>query len=319
MKINILLPRRMVGTTKWGIDLATSLEKHGIDVRVWRGEIQVLKSLFLAKGDLIHSTVPIPWKPHGMPLIFSIHGYFRIENNPYGWAYPRAINIADLIVTPTEHLKRTMNLPAKTIVIPNGVALPDRIRKKIIIADEFKCLTITNFYFREKAYGIVQLVKNLNNFVMKKKINTILNILGTGPLLDEVMNRCKNHGKLLKVNFLGFQNPAEYFRDSDIFLYYSKLDVMPLVILEALSQGMVVLTNEYGAAKEIIDTGKNGFIAQSDLNYVEILGKIFDKKFKLSEIEIAARSTIVAEFNDESITKCWIKFYREIISNEKNM
>lgn len=48
------------------------------------------------------------------------------------------------------------------------------------------------------------------------------------------------------------KNNEEEYAEADIFLYWSELDVMPLVFLEAMAFGILIITNNFPAFQEIL-------------------------------------------------------------------
>ena len=74
----------------------------------------------------------------------------------------------------------------------------------------------------------------------------------------------------LKVSFTGMvAEPQQELERGDIFLYYSNHDNFPNTILEAMSCGLPVITNDIGAINEIIENGKDGYISD-DYNAVVV-------------------------------------------------
>jgi glycosyltransferase involved in cell wall biosynthesis len=71
---------------------------------------------------------------------------------------------------------------------------------------------------------------------------------------------------LTKCNYKGVTNEAkEVMRQYDFLVQLSDTEGMPMVILEALSVGLPVITTNYPSAKELITHGVNGYIVDFDL------------------------------------------------------
>lgn len=71
---------------------------------------------------------------------------------------------------------------------------------------------------------------------------------------------------LTKCNYKGVTNDAmEVMRQYDFLVQLSDTEGMPMVILEALSVGLPVITTNYPSAKELITHGVNGYIVDFDL------------------------------------------------------
>jgi len=90
--------------------------------------------------------------------------------------------------------------------------------------------------------------------VLKTKIPVELIIVGSGSLEGEVENFSKSDGNVHYLKYVGEKDLAEIYRSCDIFLAPTQSDNYPLVVLEALSSGLKVVTTKvlYEAYKEFI-------------------------------------------------------------------
>ncbi len=71
---------------------------------------------------------------------------------------------------------------------------------------------------------------------------------------------------LTKCTYKGVTNEAkEVMKQYDFLVQLSDTEGMPMVILEALSVGLPVITTNYPSAKELITDGVNGYIVDFDL------------------------------------------------------
>jgi glycosyltransferase involved in cell wall biosynthesis len=71
---------------------------------------------------------------------------------------------------------------------------------------------------------------------------------------------------LTKCTYKGVTNDAmEVMKQYDFLVQLSDTEGMPMVILEALSVGLPVITTNYPSAKELITDGVNGYIVDFDL------------------------------------------------------
>jgi glycosyltransferase involved in cell wall biosynthesis len=104
--------------------------------------------------------------------------------------------------------------------------------------------------------------------------NLHLNIVGDGNLQNEIFFLINKNNLKNKVKFLGWVREREklmqIYKNSDILLFTSLPgEGLGLVILEAMSQGLVVLSTKCGGPEEIIEDGKNGFLIEiKDEEYI---------------------------------------------------
>lgn len=94
--------------------------------------------------------------------------------------------------------------------------------------------------------------------VIADKSRFELHIAGGGELSEEVKRRAKSEGFIYH-GIIKTQDLAQLYRESDIFLYPSNCDMLPLVVLEALSSGLYVITSDY-LKKAFDDFEKLGYL-----------------------------------------------------------
>src|SRR3989344_8425608 len=274
--ILLITPRKKGGPWQWGADLVGELNK----TEEFRAEhIFTLKEKFLSplnfKNHILHTTNPLAFSFLMKPLILTIHG--KIHGNFWKFFYWLGCRRASVITVPSEFLKNYLGLK-KAMVIPNAIRVSEFSEVNLIERDYFNILTVTKFWFPDKAKGLFELAGIIFNLAkdFDKRINW--RIVGYGPLLEDVkksvvsLERPKN----LTVQWFGQDIPKKYFSDSDIFAYFSYEDNMPIALMEAMASGLPVITNEVGAVAEIIDSGADGFISKDNQDYQNILLRLMN-------------------------------------------
>ena len=146
-------------------------------------------------------------------------------------------------------------------------------KKKLGIIEEQMIVSVGRFTY-ENGYGkgydiLMQLADKLSS-------NIGIYIIGDRPTSEFVEWQKKNH--LDNVHFVGFKAKnelIEYYAAADLFILLSRGDVWGLVINEAMSLSLPVITsNMCISGLELIKDGKNGFVV--DLNdESQILNSIF--------------------------------------------
>lgn len=100
----------------------------------------------------------------------------------------------------------------------------------------------------------------------------VLKIIGTGQLKEKIQNLI-NELELKNVETIDFVKQEELkriYKLSDVLVLNSKLDVWGLVISEAMTFGIpVISTDKCLAGTELIEDGKNGYLIQDDVNELQ--------------------------------------------------
>ncbi len=130
-------------------------------------------------------------------------------------------------------------LPNKKIIsIPNGVE-SDNFKPIIYKNEKITFLFVARI---EECKGIFRLLEAWMDF--KDLENIELNIVGSGSAVNEMKKMISG---IKNINYLGIvpENQLyEIYGKSDVFIYPSSCDTFGLVILEALSSGLFVITTD---------------------------------------------------------------------------
>jgi len=105
-----------------------------------------------------------------------------------------------------------------------------------------------------------------------KSFDFILFLGGEGKILSDIKSMVADFGLNDHVKFIGHVDPREILSLSDIIILTSDREGFPMVIIEAMSSGVVpIRTDSEGAHDQIINR-KNGFIIQKgNINELENL------------------------------------------------
>jgi glycosyltransferase involved in cell wall biosynthesis len=165
------------------------------------------------------------------------------------------------IITLSEKLNYDLDFlsPSKIHILPNGIAPlletapPTPLLVKVEGEESQKLLFVSNFYDYK---GIPELIELLTE-VHKHGYDFTCNIAGeenhiTAAALQQLIDK---NGLTKKVKYVGSvigDNLIELYKQSNIFIYPTKKDAMPLVILEAMRAGLAILSNPVGAIPDMI-------------------------------------------------------------------
>tara|TARA_Y100001980_G_C14545856_1_gene325630 strand:- start:1279 stop:2343 length:1065 start_codon:yes stop_codon:yes gene_type:complete len=118
----------------------------------------------------------------------------------------------------------------------------------------------------EKNKGTMIAVKAFEK-IIEKHSKISLYIAGDGSQLDEIKNYVSDK-KINNIYFLGFVSGIDkinLYLKSDLFLFPSLNEGLPINVLEAMSSGLPIVTRPIGGIKDFFNNKKMGF-ALDDLN-----------------------------------------------------
>jgi len=162
-------------------------------------------------------------------------------------------------------------------------------------------LTIANFNYQEKAEGVIWMIRQLRDFIIKNDIDTTFCIVGGGSFLGDVKkvaeqlsSRCEG----LNINIEGFKKDViDYYRWAGIFLYNSQLDATPNVILEAKAHGLPVLINNYEPFRNLVNDGVSGYIYADRNEFDKKLHRLIVETEELQKIGRGSKDDYLERFS----------------------
>lgn len=154
-------------------------------------------------------------------------------------------------------------------------------------------------FSKEKGYDrLITVAKKLK----ESKIDFIWYIIGSGDLFDTIAGLIKKNDLIDDVILLGLQtNPFPYIKQADCFVMTSRYEAQPMVLNEALTLGVPVITTRFSSVTEVIQDNVNGLIVSNDEDGIfEGITKFVNDKMVRDRIISGARSF---SYDNETILK----------------
>jgi len=159
-----------------------------------------------------------------------------------------------------------------------------------------------------KEKGLLDLLKAFSEFSTQVPNSTLLIIGGVlheeqKQVQDEFMDFAEKFNIKDKIYITGLvDNVESYLSLADVYVHPSYREGLPRSILEAMSMELVVIATRIRGAKEIIESGKNGFLyAKGDND--ELVQKIKEAYTMSSDkkkiISTNARKRVLEQYNEE--------------------
>ncbi|MBL4707202.1 MAG: glycosyltransferase family 4 protein [Flavobacteriales bacterium] len=246
-----------------------------------------------------------------IPLIVHFHGYDAYRNDvlqSYGKSYSDLFRIAKAIVVVSKdmvHQLEKLACPSNKIhFIPYGIDSNLFKPSKTLIKKTF----ISCGRFVEKK-GHKYSLKAFKRLLIKHP-ETILKLIGDGPLKEELEQFVKTEKLHKNVEFLGILSPkavAKELQSASCYIQHSittddnDSEGTPLSILEALSSEIPVISTKHAGIVDLIQEGKNGFlVAEKDVEsmYKKML-EINNSPDLAKKMGINGRELILSNYRKE--------------------
>ena len=210
----------------------------------------------------------------------------------------------------------------KITIIPNGVDERKFEKRRDFVNKngKLKILCVAQFHRNKNFETVIQIVR-----ILSTKFDLEAYIIGgraDEAYLNEISQSVKNN-RLEKIIKLGVSIDdaalADCFLSCDLFLFLSRVETFPLVILEAMFTGLPIVTSNVGAIGDVVKNGINGFLVSPDdvqkiRDYVSLL--LEDSSLRK---EIGARNRQVAKsYTWSKVAIQTDSLYRKLIEEKKN-
>lgn len=265
--------------------------------------------LHFTKYDYIFSVIPFLFKPlKTKKYYYNIHGNFETERKRKNiWnklLYLARFNIyfCDKIVLNSmflsDKLRFNYKYKDKIIIIPNHINLEEKELKIKKIKDKecLNLLTVSSTKFLEKWMWIIDLWQQISKIKNKKIKWTIIAWWDKQNkyIIEKDFKKIK-FNKNISINWIGWieqSNLQSYYKNADIFIYWTRLDTRWLTIMEAMSYGLPIILLKYELWKyiypEIIITNNIEYklkdIIKNYIQYSKISIDFLKNKYSLNKV-----------------------------------
>jgi glycosyltransferase involved in cell wall biosynthesis len=144
-----------------------------------------------------------------------------------------------------------------------------------------------------KEKGHIRILK----MVSKLKFQFHYTIIGKGPLKEDIFATIDKYNLNEKITYIPFtKEVTKYMSLNDFFLQGSYVEGFPNTVLESCYVGTPVIAfNVPGGTKEIIDHGINGYLVETEEDYLYYLNN------KLGLLPKDVRNSVEIKFNKQKI------------------
>ncbi|MFC3880950.1 glycosyltransferase family 4 protein [Algoriphagus namhaensis] len=251
-------------------------------------------------------------------LHFHNKGFHKKSLSQFGiWYHNLILNNSKVILLSHSLLKYYIPLVKKKncFFLPNGIKDYSR-QFTMENKPNFRILFVSNLVESKGVFDLLEICYNLK----KVGIDFFLDIVGDEAEISK--------GKLYEwINSFGLSERVTYygalygsdkwgvFSRASLFLYPSREDCFPLVLLEAFSFGLPIVCSNEGALEDIVNHGNDGFIIPeyNPSHYVDKISFLFSDKYILQRFSQEARKSFELKFREEIFINNFAKIVETVI------
>lgn len=308
--------------------------------------MQQLDKLRSEQYDIIH--IQTPFVAHylgtrlsrllGIPCVETYHTFFEEYLHHYIPFVPKKVmrfvakrfsrhqgNSLDGMVVPSHpmlDILKSYGISTHTEVIPTGIE-PDSFvpgdraafRARYDIPQDRPVLLFVGRVAHEKNIGF--LIKTVAH-VRKEISNVLLVIAGEGPARESLKLEVKELGLSESIMFIGYVDRRtelnSCYRAADIFVFSSRTETQGLVLLEAMAQGVPVVSTAELGTRDVLRQGLGVWIAEEELTdfSAKVVKMLSDAELR-KELGDAGRS-YAQEWSASKQAQRMLNFYFSVLN-----
>ncbi|MHA1937117.1 MAG: N-acetyl-alpha-D-glucosaminyl L-malate synthase BshA [Candidatus Thorarchaeota archaeon] len=308
---------------------------------------KIIKTVKDSKLDLMHSHYAIPHAMSaymareiiGVPYVVTLHGsdVHTLGLDPaYRPVVKHTIENADAVTTVSKFLKKKaqdeLGIERDITVIPNFIDV-ERFKHlngtRLMV--ESGCVSVRREEEAKELDPDAKILLHASNFRRVKRVVELIEIMrivadhypkvrliiaGDGPTRIEVERKIEALDLCDNIHLLGVKsNMQEIMCSADVFLLNSTLEGMPLVLLEAMSCALPVVTTPAGGIPELVRPNKDGVVTEGfEIDeYAQAIIEILDDDQLRKKIGKAGRKRVEESFSAERIVTEYEKVFEQVI------
>jgi glycosyltransferase involved in cell wall biosynthesis len=277
----------------------------------------VSMAAYIARGLWAYLRLLKDWRPDTVHVHFAVPGgvlawaFFRLTKIPYiltvhlgdvpggapektdkwfRWIMPLTHRIwrdAKQVVAVSEFTRglALQHYDVDVKVIHNGVDLSEFAPGEIAVNASPRIIFAGRFAEQKNPLQIVRSLAEVKDLAWECVL------IGDGHLGDEIKAEVHAHGMDERFNFPGWITPVEvqaWMKKSDILFMPSLSEGLPVVGVQAIAAGLIMLVSNIGGFVDLVDDGKNGFLVDKPTDYAEHLRTLLLSRESLNEMRLAS-------------------------------
>lgn len=303
--------------------------------------------------DLVHLHNPMPalelertaaaCRRHGVPYVISTHGFNEVANGSriYGFGRLKRAMWQELVVVPVARAVRhaagifalspadieivtQMGFKGPVSIVTNGVAVPAAApaedqaallqRLNIPVAKapgQMTCMFLANHTPNK---GLPQLLEAFSR-LRQPYLLVIGGEKRDGIDYDRYASLCGLDQRIIVTGRLTDAEVAALFRRSDLFVFPTLADTLPLVVLEAMAHGLPVLATRVGGIPFQVDESCGLLVPPGDVAALAAgIGSLAADPARLAAMGDNARARVVARFTWERAAEQALAGYEKALN-----
>ena len=216
-------------------------------------------------------------------------------------------NVDVILVHSNSNYQKLVGISQKNLKIIDQTTLLEADLINIKINETPKGLTYGYLGRFSKEKGIIELLKTF------EKLDKKLIVAGIGPLENEVIKLTENNVHIDCLGELSGEQIIDFFNSIDVLIIPSFQEAGPLVGIEAMAAGKVIVSTKVGAMMDRLDKTDNQFWfnIEVEASLVQTISEIENLKTEtLADIRHELRTVYKNKYSKKMISKNYLDVVR---------
>ncbi len=261
-----------------------------------------------------------------IPLLYHLHGkgisqYAKksiIAKHLYGFVFH---NTKVILLAPELYHDISSYVDFDDVVIiPNGINCQGQVSEKHIKSNSIRFCFLSNLVKDKGILDFLDAFKNLcNNYnYIEAVVIGGYRSDGTEELVNEIITNMKGNISS-RIKFTGQlygEEKINALNNSDVFVFPTYIDTFPLVLIEAMANGLPCIVYDEGATRSMVKDNYSGFVVPK--GECDLLTKAMEKLIKqpqlLYNMSVNSRARYDAKYTQDMFEKSIFKTINKLIN-----
>lgn len=210
---------------------------------------------------------------------------------------------------------RWLNSKNKNILIENRINIKDYPKKIHHSENTIQVVYVARLFDAKGHMELLSAWKSIQN------PNLTLKLIGDGYLEEAIRTYIEEHdlmGVLLTGNI---SNVAEHLAESDIAVFPSEKEGLPIALLEKMAVGLPVISSNIPELLDFVRDGENGLVYHKG-SPVELAQRIkllcHDSKLR-TELGVNARKSVLRRIGNQTLAELTAKHYKDVLDQKNEL
>lgn len=261
----------------------------------------------------------------GFPCVFTAHGWSFTDG--VKWPANLIFRLLERFLAPLSEFIITVCESDRTLALEKGIASPQKIwtihngmpqidvsklnAKHLKEKDSPTLVMVARFEEQKDHRTLIQALATL------KDLNWNLQLVGDGPLLENIKVLANEYGVDDRIEYLGRRGDIpEILQRADIFVLSTNWEGFPRSILEAMRAGLPVVATKVAGIPESVSDAETGYLVppRDSAALGEKIRKLLESEHLRVQFGEAGKERFHNKFTFEQMASSTLKLYQEVLS-----